>query len=70
MSEVTADVDLEVKVKKMQPKWTKGLDKGKKIYCMAFAQQDYVSDMEDCDEDNMRDYKKQARKVSKSLKNS
>ena len=69
VSEATADVDLEVKVKKKQPKWTKGLDKGKQIYCMALAQQDNVSNMEDCDEDNMCDFKKQARKVSRSLKN-
>ena len=58
VSEGTADADLEVKVKEKRPKWTKGLDKGKQMYCMALAQQDNVSNMEDCDEDDMRDYKK------------
>ena len=69
VNEATADVDLEVEVKKKRPKWTKGLDNGEQMYCIALAQQDDVSDMEYCDEDNMHDYKKQARKVSKSLKN-
>ena len=72
MSKATADANLEVEggsSKNRQPKWTKGLDKGKQMYCIALAQQDNVSDMEDCDEDDFHDYKKSVKKVSKSLKN-
>ena len=61
VSKATADTDLEVEIghnNNRQPKWTMGLDKGKQMYCMALAQQDNLSRMEDCSEDDLLEYQK------------
>ena len=45
------------------------MDKGEQIFCMALALQDNMSDIEDCDDDDICEYKKYAKKTSKALKN-
>ena len=50
VSEATVDgsnSEVGVHSKKRQPKWTNDLDKGKQMFCMAFAMEDNYSDVED-----------------------
>ena len=57
VSEATADgSDSEVEVcsKKRKPKWTKGLSSGKQMFCMAPAQGDNYSDVEEADNEEIR----------------
>ena len=72
VSEATADgsdsEEDEDRKKKKKSKWTKGLDSGKKMFCMALAQEDGYSDVDDADDDNIRECKKKASRPAKQLK--
>ena len=74
VSEATADgsdsEEEEDRRKKRKSKWSKGLDSGEKMFCMALAQEDGYSDVDEADDDEIRDYKKKARRTAKQLKRS
>ena len=55
------------KPKKKQPKWARGFRTGEQLYDMGIAQQEDVN-IDDLDDDDLANYKKQAKVVSKSLK--
>ena len=63
---VVSDITEGSKSKKKKPNWAKGLTSGEQMYIMGVVEQDDV-DIEDLDDDDINDYKKQARKVTKSL---
>ena len=56
VSEATADGSDsdEDQKKKRKPKWTKGLSNDKQIFCMALAQEDNYSDVEDANNEQIR----------------
>ena len=59
VSEATSDgsnSEVEVHSKKQQPKWTRGLDKGKQMFCMALEMEDNYSDVEEANDEKIRDY--------------
>ena len=65
VSKAMAGKDLEVEEvysAKPQPKCTKRIDKGEQIFYMILPLQDKISDMEDCDENDIREYRKEAKK--------
>ena len=71
VSEATADdsdSESEVRSKKRKPKWTKGLSNVEQMIYMALAQEDNYSDVEDADDEEIRDYKIKARRTAKQLK--
>ena len=71
VSEATAggsNSEVEVHSNKRKPKWTKGLSTGTQMFCTALAQEDNYSDVEDANDDEIRDYRKQARRTAQQLK--
>ena len=74
VSEVTADgsdsEEDEDRRKKRKSKWSKGLDSGKKMFCMTLAQEDGYSNVDEADDDKIHNYKKKARRTAKQLKRS
>ena len=63
-----SDSEVEIRSKKRKPKWTKGLSSGKQMFCMALAQEDNYSDIEDTNDEEIPNYKKKARRTAKQLK--
>lgn len=53
-----SDAKEKVCTRNQQLKWTKEIDKGKQIFCMAFALQDDYSDIEYADDNELREYRK------------
>ena len=71
ISEINADdsdSESEVRSKKCKPKWTKGLSLGEQMFCMALAQEDNYSDVEDADDEEIRYYKRKIKRTAKQLK--
>ena len=63
-----SDNEVEDRQKRRKSKWAKGLSNGEKMFCMALTMEDNYSDVEDADNEEIRNYKQKARRTIKDMK--